>query len=570
MRLVFSVLAASLLSAADSISVVNAADYDAAVAPGSLIAIFGSGLASTTAGVTSLPLPTSLGGVDVKVNGRVIPLLFVSPSQINAYLPTDVAPGRVVINSGGQSAEINVREAAPALFRFDRDLAWPFEVMPGGAVAVYGTGIGVATQAPSAQIGGRDAPVVYAGATQGAIGVAQWNLRVPPLAPGEHAVSVSVGGAESKPSKLRVASTRSADQLRQQWSQGRCTGEGPVLYTEIPMAARDISVVLPLGLVTDAHVTPIDHQYLSPKDYSLGRNAYPVRAPAAGTIVNIQHRASFVGDNTPSSPTDEYRLVIEHSCTFWTYLDLITSLDPALLARISPEPPANGPWSRPVRIPVEAGQTIGRIGAQTLDIGTVNTQIILPGFLVPDTYIREPWKVHTVDPLDYFAEPLRVQLMELNPRKAVPRGGKIDYDLDGRLVGNWFRVGTNGYAGSDPQRSWAGHFSIAPHYLDPTYFTISLGDYQGRSRQFWAKGNTPDPSTVSIASGMVKYELTTVGLSLQGRSSTNLVYNIQDGNVQGVLLVELVGERRLRMEAFPGKTAADVAGFTAGAALYER
>jgi uncharacterized protein (TIGR03437 family) len=567
---VLAFLTASLLTAADSISVVNAADYGVAVAPGSLIAIFGSGLASTTVGATSLPLPTSLGGVEVRANGRVIPLLFVSPSQVNAYLPTDVTPGSVAIVAGGQTADITVREAAPALFRFAGDLAWPYEVMPGGVVTVYGTGIGSATMTPSAQIGGRDAPVVYAGPAPETVGVAQWNLRVPSLAAGEHYVSVSAGAAESKPAKLRVASTRSADQLRQQWSQGRCTGEGSVLYTELPMAARDISVVLPLGLVTDAHVTPIDHQYLSPKDYSLGRDAYPVRAPAAGTIVNIQHRTSFVGDNTPTKLTDEYRVVIEHSCTFWTYFDLITSLDAAISARISPAPPASGPWSAPVRIPVEAGQTIGRIGGQTLDIGAVNTQIILPGFLVPDSYIREPWKVHTVDPIDYFAGPLRAQLLELNPRKAAPRGGKIDYDLDGRLVGNWFREGTNGYAGADPLRYWAGHFSIAPHYLDPTYFTISLGDYDGKSRQFWARGNKPDPSTVSTASGLVKYELTPVGLSLQGPGSANLVYNIQDSNIHGVLLVALVGERRLKLEAFPGKTAAEVAGFTPGAALYER
>jgi len=335
------------------------------------------------------------------------------------------------------------------------------------------------------------------------------------------------------------------------------------------MAAENIAVFLPLGLVTDAHVTPIDHQYLAPKNLALGRDAYAVRAPASGTIVSIQHRTNFVGDNMPANPTDEYRLVIEHSCTFWTYFDLLTSIDPAILARISPQP-GTGPWTANLRIPVEAGQTLGRIGGQTLDLASVNTQTILPGLLVPDHYIREPWKIHTVDSLDYFTAPLRAQLMAVNPRRAEPRGGKIDYDVDGRLIGNWFREGTNGYAGTDPQRSWAGHLSLAPHYLDPAYFTISLGDYEGRSRQFWARGNAPDPAAVSVDSGRVKFELVPVGLSLQGRESTTLVYRLQDNQVQGVLLVEMLEARRIRVEAFPGKRAADVSAFTSAAAVYER
>ncbi len=566
---------------------VNAAGYQTSVAAGSIVAIFGAGLAPTTRRAGSLPLPLELDGIEVRANGRPIPLLFISPSQINAQLPPELAPGPVSISVGAASTEITVREAAPGLFLLEGELAWPYEVMPGGIAALYGTGLGpvsqpvaagapapaqplaAATRSVSARIGGQDAPVVFAGLAPGLAGVAQWNIRLPTLAAGEHPVSVTVGGVESKSARLRVASTRSAELLRQQWGQNRCTGDGPVPYTVLPMERDDISVFLPLGLVTDAHVTPIDHQYLSPRDYSLGRDAYPVRAPAPGAIVYIQHRAAFVGDNAPPNPTDEYRIVIEHSCTFWTYFDLLTSLDTAILARITRPSPA-GPWSVNARIPVEAGQILGRIGGQTLDIGSVNTQTILPGLLVPEHYIREPWKIHTVDPLDYLVEPLRSQLLAINPRQALPRGGRIDYDVDGRFSGNWFREGTNGYAGSDPQRSWSGHFSIAPHYLDPSYFTVSIGDYQGRSRQFWVRGNAPDPGAVTPGSSLVKYELVPVGLSLQGRSSTTLVYNLQDDNVQGVLLVEMLEARRVKMEVFPGRRASQVTAFTTAAAVYER
>ncbi|MBM3795719.1 MAG: hypothetical protein FJW31_17060, partial [Acidobacteria bacterium] len=61
---------------------VNAADYTAAIAPGSLIAIFGSNLAPATISAASTPLPTALAGASVEVNGQPIPLFFVSAGQI--------------------------------------------------------------------------------------------------------------------------------------------------------------------------------------------------------------------------------------------------------------------------------------------------------------------------------------------------------------------------------------------------------------------------------------------------------------------------------------------------------
>jgi len=39
-------------------------------------------------------LPLKLGGVEVRVDGKAIPLLYVSPSQINAQLPVGMPGGR--------------------------------------------------------------------------------------------------------------------------------------------------------------------------------------------------------------------------------------------------------------------------------------------------------------------------------------------------------------------------------------------------------------------------------------------------------------------------------------------
>jgi uncharacterized protein (TIGR03437 family) len=60
------------------------------VAPGSIISIYGVNLASSTEVGPGNPLKQTLGGVTVHVAGRILPLFFVSPDQINAQLPYDL------------------------------------------------------------------------------------------------------------------------------------------------------------------------------------------------------------------------------------------------------------------------------------------------------------------------------------------------------------------------------------------------------------------------------------------------------------------------------------------------
>jgi hypothetical protein len=75
------------------VALVNAASYDRTVAPGSLAALFGSAMATQIASASTLPLPTTLGGVTVKMNGINAPLFFVSPNQINLQVPSGVNAG---------------------------------------------------------------------------------------------------------------------------------------------------------------------------------------------------------------------------------------------------------------------------------------------------------------------------------------------------------------------------------------------------------------------------------------------------------------------------------------------
>jgi len=209
-----------------------------------------------------------------------------------------------------------------------------------------------------------------------------------------------------------------------------------------------------------------------------------------------------------------------------------------------------------------------------------NDDITLTGFINPEQYTKaEYWKLHMADLFEYTAEPLKSQLLALNERDAEPRWGKIDYDIDGKLIGTWFKQGTNGYAGLQhgSEGYWNGHLSIVPDGNDPTQVIVSIGDFNGQAEQFAVIGNTPDPATVSTNTGLVKYEL---GQIVYYSGDTGKVWDRltylphlrtkASDFAAGTILVQLISPRVLQVEVFPDKTAAQTSTFTTNANLYER
>lgn len=355
-----------------------------------------------------------------------------------------------------------------------------------------------------------------------------------------------------------------AADIREFFNSRAATKTGPVRFTHAPMRIEDIGTIAPMGLMVAAHVTPADHIYLFPRDMKAGPYACDVFAPADGFITLVQHRTSMEGSTETKRAYDDYRLVIEHTGTFWTYYDLITQLAPEIDAEVKPRLAERGGFRG--RIAVKGGQAIGKVGGRSLDMGVVNAET-RRAFIVPGHYDREPWKLHTVDPFDYFDEPLKTKLAALNVRKTPPLGGKIDFDLDGRLAGNWFLKGTQGYGGAgDPRGYWMGHLAIVFHHVDPTKIVISIGDFEGRPRQFWVKGNAPDPAKVGERDGLVRYELVNAALGSSGQRFEG----IDTDAVHGVALFQVMPGRQLRVEIFPGLTGAQAGDFTASAKIYER
>jgi hypothetical protein len=339
--------------------------------------------------------------------------------------------------------------------------------------------------------------------------------------------------------------------LRSTFSHGTCTGTGPVRFTNSPLAVADIGDYAPLGTVIHEHVTPIDHQYLYPLDLSAGRTRYTVYAPFQGHIVMIQTRPASAG-------SVDYRIVIEGTCTYWVIYDLVTELEPGIATAVGN---ALASGTATVRIAVAPNQIIGKVGGQSLDLGVYNSELTLPGLLVAADYAYEPWKVHTDDPLNYFDEPLKSQLLARNRRTIAPRGGKIDYDIDGTARGSWFLVGTHGYQGLSPFSYWTGHLSLTYDSYNPSLLIFSTGSYNGTAAQFAIRGNGPDFAAITPTSGVTVYEL--VNWSPGAASPP-------DGPVLGVAVVQMVANRQLRMQLFPGQAKSQVSGFTAAALNFER
>jgi uncharacterized protein (TIGR03437 family) len=234
-------------------SVLNSATYATvgqpghAVAPGSLVSIFGSELASGLAAADSVPLSTSLGGVSVRFDDVPAPLHFVSPGQINAQLPWALLQGAqsgtrtVVVTRGGSSSQpqtVQVAQVSPGIYtisatgvgpgvvvNLDGSLAQPVGSVPGyaagparisGAVIIYATGLGpvdppVANGAasrdalrqtvtmPAVLVGGTQAQVLFSGLAPEFPGVYQLNVVLPPGVPTGDAVPIQlqIGGITS-------------------------------------------------------------------------------------------------------------------------------------------------------------------------------------------------------------------------------------------------------------------------------------------------------------------------------------------------------------------------------------
>ncbi len=226
--------------------VVNAASFtpapNNAVAPGSVFSIFGTNLTGgEIRSAPALPLPTTLGGTTVTVNGRAAPLYYASPGQINAQFPAElsgITSASIVVTTalGSSPAETAVvapvsagvftldglgRGPAAALHPDGRVVNATQPARRGEAVQIFATGLGTTspqvasgTPAPAAplartletpvvMVGGIRAEVLFSGLAPGFAGLNQVNITIPAAAPTGDVVELLVG--QSNRTTLAIA-----------------------------------------------------------------------------------------------------------------------------------------------------------------------------------------------------------------------------------------------------------------------------------------------------------------------------------------------------------------------------
>jgi adhesin/invasin len=232
------VLTPSLATVFDG-GVVNAASSARRISPGALATVYGTGFGTATAQPPA-PLPTSVGGISVLVNGAAAPILYLSPGQVNFQVPWGTQPGdaNITVSVGGgvsNAVTVPVVTAGPGLF-YDAasgaaivqnapeySLNGPNNPAPvGSTIVAYTTGTGPVTpNVPngaltpetlvrmtsqySATIGSTPAEVSFGGLTPGFVGLGQLNIVVPAgLAAGTYPLTITIDGQASNSANISV------------------------------------------------------------------------------------------------------------------------------------------------------------------------------------------------------------------------------------------------------------------------------------------------------------------------------------------------------------------------------
>ncbi len=149
--------------------ILNAANYTSitnSYAPGELVSLFGIfGVSARVNG--TVPIPTSLGGVQVMVNGIAAPISSIGPNQINALIPYGVAGNgfatfQVIVNSSkSNTVTLYTALSAPGIYTTGQNGVGPAAILhanftpvsssspaaPGETVLLFANGFGAVSPA---------------------------------------------------------------------------------------------------------------------------------------------------------------------------------------------------------------------------------------------------------------------------------------------------------------------------------------------------------------------------------------------------------------------------------------
>jgi len=301
-----------------------------------------------------------------------------------------------------------------------------------------------------------------------------------------------------------------------------------------PLNLAEIRSIIPLGNLNPrgGHVFPTDHIYLN---YGR-REGLPVRAVTSGRVFAVRGQIG-----------NDFKIEIQVSERFSYYIAHVL--------------PVKGLG---IGSTVKSGDIIGYTSCRSLlDLGCVDREVTLKGFANHDRYPGST--VHCVSPLKLYDDPLRRQLYSKVLRESTDKDGRIDYDIAGRLVGNWFLEGVSVAESSRGSPAiWAKQLAFACDVYEPNARCVSIGGTVAPAGLYWLSAGSPDPAEINVKSGSVKLILTDQrpqDADSSHRKPTSAV---------GVLLVQMLTPSRVKVEFFSNKNEEEKIGFTESARIYER
>jgi len=326
--------------------------------------------------------------------------------------------------------------------------------------------------------------------------------------------------------------------------------EGPITFTCLPVNENDYNEIYPLGsLSPPGHTFPTDHVYFKLTTPWTYPPPYQVKAPADGTITEIYYsQYDWPEGSGHSGKYDDYSITITHTDTFKIKFGHISELENWVLEQAGTLELGWNPIETP--IPVSVGDVVGRLagsgGVQgDLDMWAIDENVKL-NFIHPEKY---SYAANAVCPLDYFEDNLKATLYQKVSRTAEPRGGKIDFDQPGKLVGNWFLENI-----TDPLGGWGKHLAFVYDRDDPSQIRVSVGGTLSiLVGVYQIDGNSPDPAEVSAENGIIVYRLRGT-TNWQGETAT--------------ILAQVVDNEKIKVEGFEGHPSDPT--FTSNAKYYTR
>jgi len=201
-----------------------------ALAPGMIVEVYGSGLASPTATPSMLPLPIAFNNTFVLVGPYQAPLYYLSDGQLDAQINAELGPNQqypIVVSANGKLTVPQMVDVAPVqlgIAHYDDghsdSPAKPNEVLvmylsgmgptnpavKSGDPAPGGESLAHVTLTPTVMLDGQMAKLEFAGLTPGFVGLYQVNFDVPGNArTGDLDLVVIQNGVSSNTTKLPVS-----------------------------------------------------------------------------------------------------------------------------------------------------------------------------------------------------------------------------------------------------------------------------------------------------------------------------------------------------------------------------